>query len=490
MGRSKTPSHILELEIQFDAKNPASVLEHLSNSARSVYNACLGECVKRMNRLIQDPEYDVLKKEYVNAKRKGLPVKDLRDRYKALNEKHGYTEYSLHAYAAQIRKHFPNFGIDESQKQASRAFQAVERLRRGQAEKVRFHSKHEPMSFEGKSSRSKLHYDLESRCLKYGEHLFRLKVKPNDQYAMLCLMDEVKYVRVLKRVIRGRERWFCQLVLKGLPPDGQRHKPTYANESAGIDPGVSTMAFVSDTDAKLFELAPDCAEDEKAVRRIQRAMERSRRATNPDNYNPDGTIKKGNLTWNYSKRYIRLSYKLKELFRQCKVRREVSHHILAKIILSKASFLKTEDMSYRGLAKRSKKTKKNKSNGKNVSKKRYGKTVHARAPARLIAILDQKLSYRGRSVERVDTRKVRASQYNPLDGTYQKKDLRDRMVSLGENAVVQRDLLSAYCIKHTVITNDFIHPGSAYADFRTFKWLNDREVSRLRETHTLSWYTS
>ena len=488
MGKSSSPTHVLELEILFDNKNPASVLEHLSNSAVSVYNACLGEALKRMHLLVRDPEYNLLKKEYANAKKKGLPTKALSDRYQELFIKYSFTDFSLQHYATIIRKHFPNFGSDEACKQATRAFNAVEKVRIGKAEKVRFRSKYEGTSFEGKSKNSKLHYDIDTRQLKYGKYSFNLRIKPNDQYAMLCLLDTVKYVRVLKRVIRGKTRWFCQLVLKGLPPDNQRHKTVYANEQGGIDPGVSTMAFVSDTNAKLYELAPGCAEDEKLIRRLQRAMDRSKRATNPDNYNPNGTAKKGRRKWNYSKRYLRLKAKLKEAYRRCKVKREIAHHILAKKILAKASFLKTEEMSYQGLAKRSKKTTVNKKNGRINSKKRYGKTVHARAPARLIAILDQKLSYIGRTVERINTRKVRASQYNPLDGTYTKKDLRDRMVDLGENTVVQRDLLSAYCIKHTTATNDSIDPRSAYDSFGTFKQLNDREVERLHNTNTLCWY--
>ena len=38
-------------------------------------------------------------------------------------------------------------------------------------------------------------------------------------------------------------------------------------------------------------------------------MDRSRRATNPQNYNPDGTIKKGKKTWKYSNRYKKLKAK-------------------------------------------------------------------------------------------------------------------------------------------------------------------------------------
>ena len=39
-------------------------------------------------------------------------------------------------------------------------------------------------------------------------------------------------------------------------------------------------------------------------------MDRSRRATNSQNYNEDGTIKKGRKTWRYSNHYKKLKENL------------------------------------------------------------------------------------------------------------------------------------------------------------------------------------
>ena len=64
MARSKSKSHILELELCFDHANPSSVLEHASNSATSIYNAALGECLKRYRKLCYDRRYQTLQKEY------------------------------------------------------------------------------------------------------------------------------------------------------------------------------------------------------------------------------------------------------------------------------------------------------------------------------------------------------------------------------------------------------------------------------------------
>ena len=45
--------------------------------------------------------------------------------------------------------------------------------------------------------------------------------KANDEYAHLALMDKTKYVRILKREIRGKSRYFVQLIQEGYPPTKQ-----------------------------------------------------------------------------------------------------------------------------------------------------------------------------------------------------------------------------------------------------------------------------
>lgn len=484
MARSKSKSHILELELCFDSDNPSSVLVHASHSATSIYNAALGECLKRYRRLIRDKRYQELQEAYRNASEN---KKELHSRYKQLFQSIGYTEYALQDYAKDIRKnHYPGFGSAETQALATRAFKAVEKLRLRKADHVQFHSMKDGTSFEGKSSTSKLHYCEGDGCIHYGDHKFQLKIKSNDEYAQLCLMDRVKYVRVLKRKIRRKVRWFCQLVLEGIPP---AKNTVYGDSAGGIDEGTSTIAVVTDHSAHLYELAPECIADEKKLQRIQRAMDRSRRSTNPENFNEDGTIRNGKrLIWKYSKRYLRLRSDLQESHRHLHVIKEISHHKLAKEILKEASNLKVESMSIQGLAKRSRKQTVRKTNGRINSKKRYGKTISRRSPARLIAILDEKLSYIGKKVIRIDTYMVKASQYNPLDGGYKKKELRDRMIKLDEGVIIQRDLLSAYCILNTTDSNDQIDADKAFLQFDGFKLHHDAEINRLRANNQLHWY--
>ena len=70
-----------------------------------------------------------------------------------------------------------------------------------------------------------------------------------------------------------------------------------------------------------------------------------------------------------------------------------------------------------------------------------GKFVVAnRAPAMLMEIIDRKLHHQGRKIKKINTSKVKASQFNHVTGEYNKKDLNERWNEdmLGER--IQRDL--------------------------------------------------
>ena len=100
-------------------------------------------------------------------------------------------------------------------------------------------------------------------------------------------------------------------------------------------------------------------------------MDRSKRATNPNNFNNNGTIKKGiKLEWSYSKKYIKAKNKLKDLYRKQADIREQDHNILTNEILKNGNIIYVEEMNFKELQSRSKKTEKN-DKGKFKKKKRW-----------------------------------------------------------------------------------------------------------------------
>ncbi|MDD2677113.1 MAG: hypothetical protein PHP75_06570 [Methylacidiphilaceae bacterium] len=117
-----------------------------------------------------------------------------------------------------------------------------------------------------------------------------LRLDPKDKlgWQRIALEARTKYVRIVRRTIRGRSRWYGQFVQEGLAP---QVRP--AGEGVvGYDLGPSTVACVSDTAASLEKLCPEVEQPWKETRRILRSMDRSRRATNPGNYDEKGCVKR------------------------------------------------------------------------------------------------------------------------------------------------------------------------------------------------------
>lgn len=476
-------SFILELELSLNTQETAIIKKRI-DIGRQIYNACLGEALKRLHKVQVDKEHRALLQEETTKARN--------DRLKEIERSHGYSEYQLHEWAAKCKNHFSgHLGINEVQKLATRAFNAVEKVHYHTAKKVKFKAKGELISIENKTNDTGLcwkdGYVQWGRGLKFGIR----PIKKNDVYAMEALTRRTKYVRIVPKVIRGKERFFVQLVQDGIPPEKPNRKIGEAKARVGIDPGTSTMAIVSEAHVELVELAPDICVDEKKLRKIQRAMDRSRRATNPENYNEDGTIKKGRKKWIYSNRYCKLAAKRKELYRKIQVKRKMSHEALANRIIALGLDIRTEQMQYRGLQKRAKQTTKNKRNGKTNRKKRFGKTLGNRAPAMLLTILDRKMKYHGAHLKKIITSEVKASQFNHVTGQYTKKQLGDRW-TLIDGRYVQRDLYSAFLIANTTNLLNRVNVRKAKQWYPLFLEKHDQEVQNIKQngSKTLKWYVA
>lgn len=124
-----------------------------------------------------------------------------------------------------------------------------------------------------------------------------------------------------------------------------------------------------------------------------------------------------------------------------------------------------------------------------VPEKGTGKTILSRAPSMLISAIDRKLGYVGLCIKKIDTWKVKASQYDHKSNTYKKKPLSQRWASIGDDRV-QRDLYSAFLIMNTTDSLDGIDRPACQRRYRRFKDLHDAEVRRLQhpENSALRWY--
>ena len=136
-------------------------------------------------------------------------------------------------------------------------------------------------------------------------------------------------------------------------------------------------------------------------------------------------------------------------------------------------------MNFKGLQKRAKETTVNEKTGKINRKKRFGKSLSNKAPSMLITIIDNKLQYFGLNIKKIDTYKVKASQFEHLTETYVKKPLSERWNKF-EQGNIQRDMYSAFLIMNTKDNLKEIDVARANETFENFFKLHNNEIDRIK----------
>jgi hypothetical protein len=104
-------------------------------------------------------------------------------------------------------------------------------------------------------------------------------------------------------------------------------------------------------------------------------------------------------------------------------------------------------------------------------------------------ILENKLKSRDGTYKEINTREVRASQYNHLTNEYIKKKLSQRWNYMDYNnrkIKVQRDLYSAFLIKNVMDDLKTIDVEKCTKSFDDFLVFHDREVERLKPLKNVS----
>ena len=496
MKKNKTSSYVLTLKLHTE-NFQEDILNKRLEIARNISNALTGKVLKRYNLMLESKEYRFIKKQLnpinknfhnsEDKKTKKSLDKQRKELYKQLEEvyiKFGLSQYSLYEDVKPMYKHFKdNIGSLEAQAIADRVWTKFDKLLHGNGNKVTFSRYNEYNSIENKWNKSGLKYDINSNMIIWNELNIPVIIKNNDLYAQKAIQDKVKYCRIVRKFIRGEYKYYVQLVMEGFPPikynsETGEIKNDIGTGNVGVDIGARTIAFSSQYDVKLLELCPEVENIEKQKKKLLRKLDRQRRSNNPNNYNEDGTIKRGiKLEWIKSNKYIKTQNELKEIQRKQASIRKQSHEKLANYIISLGDRILVETMQFQGLQKRAKKTTKNK-DGKFNKKKRFGKSLGNKAPAMLIEIINRKLKYDGLEILKINTQKVKASQYNHFTGEYNKKELKDRW---NKDIEIQRDIYSSFLIMNVNDDLETINQDKCFETYDNFKILHDKEINRLKE---------
>lgn len=493
MAKSKSNTYVLTLKLETETYQE-DIIDKRLEIARNISNSLTNIVLKRYKLMLESKEYTTIKKKLKpinkmlyseNTKLSKDNIKNRKELYKELNQvylKHGLSQYSLYEDVKPMYKHFKdNVGSLEAQAIADRVWTKFDKLLFGKGEKVCFDRYNEYDTIENKWNKSGMKYS-DGFILWQGLKI-PVIIKNNDIYAQQTIQDRIKFCRIVRKLIRGKYKYCVQLMIEGIPPmkfdtNTGEIKHTIGLGSVGIDIGTKTIAYSSESEVKLLELCPEVDNIEHKKLILQRKLDRQRRSNNPDNYNEDGTIKRGiKLCWNKSNKYIKTQNELREIQRKQACIRKQSHEKLANTLLLLGDRILVETMQFQGLQKRAKKTTKDK-NGKFNKKKRFGKSLANKAPAMLIEIINRKLKYNGLEILKINTQKVKASQYNHFTDEYNKKELKDRW---NEDIEIQRDMYSAFLIMNVGNDLETIDKELCIETYDNFKMLHDKEINRLQE---------
>ena len=269
------------------------------------------------------------------------------------------------------------------------------------------------------------------------------------------MRHRVKYCRIVRKAINGRYVYFLQLICEGSAPV----KLIPGKCMTGIDEGISTCAYVSDSKAEFFVLADGMERYEKEIAKWNAIYDRRRRLANPGCYKEDGTIKKGAKFKNHTKGMEKALMKLKSAYRKKTAYVKNKHGYDTNRIIEESGLIIKEPMNYSSYAKRSKRKAERKTTPvtmkkrsgevirvfKFKKKKRFGKSVNRRSPGLFNSMLELKAKKYGIPVVNVNIRKYKASQYDHVIGEYIKPSLSERVKKVGGKRV-QRDLYSAFLL--------------------------------------------
>jgi hypothetical protein len=368
-----------------------------------------------------------------------------------LRQAYGFSEYALHDFAKEANCTWIADHIDSmlAQTLATRAYRAANRVCFGKAKKVRFRSKGRGLdSVENKWNRSGLRFILQppeegnQGWLVWGKDYLPALIDWHDPVVCHGLKHRIKYARLVRRKASSPKaqgadvqgyRYYVQLVLEGIPY--QKPKHTVGTDIIGLDLGPSTIAIVPQQgEARLVPFCEELKPNARAKRRLQRKLDRQRRANNPQNYDEKGRIKKRGkrrLTWKNSKGYLATKRRIANKERKLAAHRKSLHGRLVHQIICRGNTIRTEKLSYRAW------------------QKLYGKSVGRNAPGMFLEHLRRTVASTGGTLSEFPTNTTKLSQYCHGCQSYIKKPLSQRWhhCACGVGPV-QRDLYSAWLAAH------------------------------------------
>lgn len=228
-------------------------------------------------------------------------------------------------------------------------------------------------------------------------------------YEWQALQSDICYCAVKREKIKGKWKYYIQITLKGHVPDkfdkqtGEL-KRQLGKGNVGLYFTSTSLTVSTENGVKTYPLEIKNHEDKKTE--LLQKMDASRRATNPDNYNEDGTSKEKSEIkgWHFSKAYKKYRAELYEIYRKECEEKKLLQEILANEVIASGDVFNCNKMDFKFL------------------QKNLGKKIQSASPAMLKTTIERKLSYHDVSINEISYSKL-----NPIfeEKNVSKKDLEE-----------------------------------------------------------------
>lgn len=484
------------------------------------HNVIVSHARHLLHQLEHDVQYQSWRNEYITLlkkeaaqQKKGLELgkaelarkHDLSKLMGRRRQDIGLTKYGLERYATVWRKsHANHIASHQMQKEADRVWAGVEKVLFGKGKGIHFRRLSDCRSISTKDPKNGICLDLQKMQFRWIDKRTTYKCKDvsleTEYFARALFVEdgtprELAFCDIKRLMFPNGWHYYIVAYVRDEEPPARKNACGGGMETVSIDPGTSTVAVVGENRAVLSELAPGAERYEKEIQRIQKRMDKSRRVNNPQNYNEDSTVKKGRLRWNCSKAYLWKRREVQCLYRRRTAFIRTSHGRMVNELLRFAGNAIVEKMDYAALARKGKKTErqdkaskvrsadgKEKEVRKFKRKKRFGHSLQRRSPALFLSILKKRIKSAGGRYFEIQTQKFKASQYNHATNDYKRHGLKERWKDIG-GQTIQRDLYSAFLIRHSNHEGTAPDRASCIADFWKFRKIHNACIQRMREAN-------
>ena len=440
MARIRTPSFVAEYPLDIGS-GASERLRKAMLAHGNLYNACMGEARKRARAMRASTAYQAARKM---PKKTAAEKKARGAAFTACRTLAGFSAYSLQKFGQSTRDACwlgEHMGSHDTINTCLRAFTAVNDWVVGLRGKPKMKPTARFRSISGKNNQAVIRLrqadNGQWNVLALGLVLPLFIVSTaKDSWQTDALTRRVKYVRLVRKSLRYKTRWVAQVVLEGLPPTKARH--SVGEGVVGIDLGPRTLAVVGPPEAGKAgafkeHLCPGTGGPRRVKRRLARKLDRSRRGTNPNNFDAQGRAKRG-CRWERSANYQAIRAQMGEADRVLEATRKTEQGEHANRILALGPHIKMEKLSYVAW------------------QKMFGRSVGNHAPGRFVSILSCKAESAGGKVELFSTRSTKLSQYDHKSGLCTRKPLSQRIHVFADGAQVDRDIYSAWLARF--VTDD------------------------------------